>query len=126
VTLPAWVRGTLVLIAAVAAGILIGMSYERRRAIGHESASVDGHETDTRHMMTRLERDLKLDSGQHRAISAILARHQMNLDSTWHRMQPQVRATMDSALREILGVLTPDQAATYRKIVESRHPGALR
>jgi len=33
-----------------------------------------------------------------------------------------VHATMDSTLQEVLGVLRPDQAAKYEKMVEAMHP----
>ena len=76
--------------------------------------------------MHRLKDELGLDSAQEKAIAAILARRQGAVDSTWHVLQPHVRATLDSTLREIVGVLRPDQAAKYRKMVETMHPGTLR
>lgn len=120
-TVPAWVRGTLLLAVTLTAGVVIGVGYERRRTPAHDAARMDSH-----HVMHRLKDDLGLDSAQHKAIAAILARRQGTVDSTWHTMQPHVRATLDSTLQEIVGVLRPDQVAKYRKMVEAKHPGMLR
>jgi hypothetical protein len=120
VTIPAWVKGTLVLAVTLSAGVVMGMTYERSRAPAHEASAAD-----SRHILQHLERSLELDSAQRTAIGAILARHQGAVDSTWHAVQPHVHAAMDSALQEIVGVLRPEQAAKYRKMVEVRHPRAL-
>jgi hypothetical protein len=81
---------------------------------------------DSHHVMDRLNDHLGLDSAQHKAIAAILARRQGTIDSTWHAMQPHVRAMLDSTLHEIAGVLRPDQMAKLRKIEETMHPRTLR
>ena len=116
---PAWTKGLLLLAVTLSAGIAIGVGYERRRAPAHETAG-------SLHMLERLRDRLELDSAQEAAIAAILARRQGAVDSTWHVLRPHVRATMDSTLREILGVLRPEQAAKYRQMMETRHPEALR
>jgi hypothetical protein len=121
VTIPVWVKGTLLLAVTLAAGVVIGVGYERRRAPAHDPAVMDSH-----HVMQRLRHHLGLDSAQQQAIAAILARRQGTVDSTWHAMQPHVRATLDSTLQEIVGVLRPDQVAKYRKMVEAMHPGMVR
>jgi 1,2-phenylacetyl-CoA epoxidase PaaB subunit len=116
--IPAWVKGTVLLGLTLTAGIVIGVAYERRHPSVHELDA-------THHVMNRLKDELALDSAQQVAIAAIFARRQAAVDSTWHVLQPHVRAAMDSTLREIVQVLRPDQAATYRKMVETRHSGAL-
>ena len=119
VAVPAWLKGTLLLAATLIAGMGIGVAYERGRTSAHEAAGAH-------HVMHRLTDELELDSVQQKAIATIFARRQGAVDSTWHALQPHVRAAMDSTLREIAGVLRPDQAVKYRHMVESRHPGALR
>ena len=119
-TVPAWVRGALLLAVTLSAGIAIGIGYERRRAPSHDPSRMSAHL-----LLHRLAGDLGLDSAQHQAIAAIFARRQGAVDSTWHVMQPRVRATLDSTLREIVGVLRPDQAAKYRRMMEVLHPGLL-
>jgi hypothetical protein len=116
VTLPAWVKGTAMLAVTFAAGALAGVGYERRRPPTHQEG-MDAH-----HVLRRLRDQLGLDSAQENAIATILARRQRMVDSTWHAMQPHVHATMDSTLQEVLGVLRPDQAAKYEKMVEAMHP----
>jgi hypothetical protein len=121
VTVPAWVKAALVLAVTLTAGVIVGVGYERRRAPAHEMTVSKAH-----NVMHRLKDDLGLDSAQHSAIAAIFARRQGAVDSTWHSMQPHVRATLDSTLREIVAILRPDQVAKYRKMVEGMHPGMLR
>jgi hypothetical protein len=116
---PVWVKATVMLVVTFAAGVAIGVAYERSRTPMHEM-------TGTHHMMQRLTNDLGLDPAQQQSIAAIFARRQATIDSTWHELQPHVRAAMDSTLREIVDVLRPEQAAKYRKLVETRHPGTLR
>jgi len=119
VLLPSWLKGTSLLAVALAAGIALGVSYERRRLSAHEA-------TGAHHMMDRLHDELGLDSQQRQMIAAILARRQGALDSTWHTLQPHVRATLDSAHQEIVDVLRPEQVVKYRQIVELRHHGTAR
>jgi hypothetical protein len=117
--MPMWAKGGLMLVVTLAAGLVIGVAYERSRSPKHETAA-------THHMMQHLTDKLGLDSTQQKAISAIFARRQATVDSAWHTLQPEVRAAMDSTLREIVDVLRPNQAAKYLKMVETRHPGTLR
>jgi hypothetical protein len=119
VIIPSWAKGTLLLALVLATGIAIGVAYERRRAPSHEA--VGSH-----HMLERLKERLDLDSTQEAAVAAILARRQGSVDSTWHVLRPHVRATMDSTLREIMGVLRPEQVTKYREMVGKQHPEALR
>lgn len=119
-TASAWVKGALLLAVTLSAGIAIGVSYERRRAPAHDVAGMASH--DVLHHFTR---QLGLDSAQQQAIAAIFARRQGSVDSTWHAVQPHVRETLHLTLREIAGVLRPDQLAKYRQMMEARHPGVL-
>ena len=120
-TLPAWLKGTLVLVVVFGAGAVAGAGFERRRTPAHDAAR-----SGSRHLMQRLKNDLALDSAQDKAIAAILARRQGTVDSTWHAMQPKVHATLDSTLQDIVSVLRPDQVAKYQKMVEAMHPRATR
>lgn len=119
-TVPAWLKGTLLLTATLAAGVAIGVVLERQRAPRLDAAQVQTH-----HVMRQLQRHLDLDSSQHAAIVAILARRQRAMDSTWHAVLPPVRAAMDSTHLAIAAVLRPDQLAKYREMVESMHGGAM-
>src|SRR5262245_18209494 len=68
--------------------------------------------------MHHLARELDLDPTQQRAIAEILAKHQPEVDATWHAMQPHMRATLDSTTQDIVSVLRTDQALKYRRMTE--------
>ena len=118
--MPAWFRATLLLGVTLAAGVALGVSYERRRGMTHEMSG--GH---SEHMIQQLTRDLELDSIKRDTLGKIFARRQSAIDSAWNAVQPHVHATIDSTLREIAGVLRPDQLAKYRRLIEGRHAGTL-
>ena len=101
----------------LAAGVAIGIGYERRRAPSHDASAMQSHD-----VLHRITHELDLDSAQREAIAAILTRRQGTVDSTWHAMRPHVRATLDSTVDEIVGILRPDQVARYREMIEARHP----
>src|SRR5262249_9302668 len=106
----------MLLAIAFASGTVVGVTYERRQATSSGSAIISTHDA-----MHHLERELDLDPVQRQAISEILARHQGEVDATWHAVQPRVRATLDSTSQEILTVLRPDQAVKYRQMTERTH-----
>jgi hypothetical protein len=116
VNIPVWVRTVLLLGVTFAAGAMAGIGYDRHAHAARFAATVDGPL-----LMHHLESQLQLDSAQRTAVEAILARHQIAIDSSWHMIQPHVRATLDSAHREILGVLRPDQAALFRGAMATMH-----
>lgn len=118
---PAWVKGTLLLAMTLVAGVAIGVAYERHRTAAHEGVAMEAHDA-----MHRFTRALDLDAAQQAAIAQILARHQGELDSAWHAVRPHVRATLDSAHQEIVGVLRPDQVVRYRQMMEAAHPAGHR
>jgi hypothetical protein len=120
VIVPTWVRAGVLLAVTLAAGVALGASYERRRAVTHDMSG--GH---SEHMIQQLAQDLDLDSSQRDSVVKIFARRQRAIDSAWSAVQPNVHATIDSTLREIAGVLRPDQLTKYRRMVESRHAGTL-
>ncbi|MEX2272589.1 MAG: hypothetical protein WD690_14045 [Vicinamibacterales bacterium] len=113
---PIWTKGLLLLAATLAAGFGLGVAYERAQPT---SAHVRPAVRD--HLIDRLNSELDLDASQRAALERILERRQREMDSTWHAMQPHVRATLDSTLREVESVLKPDQVSKYRKLVESMH-----
>jgi hypothetical protein len=120
--IPDWIKGSILFVLTAAAGMLIGIAWERHHgAPPHPPPPAGPHV-----VMHRLGHDLQLDSAQQVAIAAILQRRQGAVDSTWRTMHPHMRATLDTTIQEILGVLRPDQATTYRAMVEVMHPGVLR
>lgn len=116
-TVPVWLRGTLVLAVTLAAGVIIGVQYQRSRPPAHDGSGPAAH-----YLQRHFARELDLDSAQQQAVAAIIARRQEAVDSAWHRLEPHVRATMDSAHREIRALLRPDQAEKYHRMVAQHHP----
>ena len=115
-TIPAWLKGTAVLVVTLAAGVAIGVAYERQHQRQAEAPM------DAEHVMHHLHTDLGLDSAQQAEIAAIFARRQGSVDSAWHAMQPRMRSALDSTHAEIMKVLRPDQIAKFRKLVGAMHP----
>jgi hypothetical protein len=118
---PAWMRGSLLLALTLAAGFALGVAYERYLPAAHEPVGMGARE-----VMHHFTRELDLDSAQQATIAQILARRQGEVDSTWHAVQPRVRATLDLTQQEIAGVLRPDQLAKFRRMLEAQHPAGHR
>jgi hypothetical protein len=115
--LQAWVRGTILLVATFAGGVAAGIGYERQQsARDHRAMSPSSHDA-----LHRLSVELSLDADQRRAISEIFARHQKDIDSTWHALQPHVRAAMDATHHEVLAILKPGQAGKFKQLVGTMH-----
>jgi len=115
-----WLRGALILALTFAAGAAAGVGYDR-----HTSSARTPPTMDAAHALQHMRIALGLDSAQTKAIAAILAHHQHAVDSSWHTMQPQVRANLDSTLREIEALLNQEQARKFRELVHAMHPGML-
>lgn len=120
-TVPVWVRGTLLLAIVFAAGITAGVAYERSRGSRHSSVAREPHD-----VIHHLARELDLDPAQQKAIAEIFARRQTEVDSTWHAVEPHVRATLDSTQQEIADVLRPDQLAKFQQMRATAHSRSYR
>ncbi|HSU94151.1 MAG TPA: hypothetical protein VLI43_10615 [Gemmatimonadaceae bacterium] len=115
--IPSAVKALLVLLAVLAAGIVIGRTYERR-TIAQASASP----MSPGNVMRVLEQQLALDSAQRVQISAILSRRQSAIDEAWRSVQPSVRAAVDSSQMEIVDVLRPEQRTKFLLLLRRSHP----
>jgi hypothetical protein len=110
-------KALVVLIAVLAAGVVIGRTYERR-TIARSAASPMNPDT----VMRVLEQQLALDSGQRASIRAILSRRQSAIDEAWRSVQPSVRAAVDSSQMEIVNVLRPEQRTKFLLLLHRSHP----
>lgn len=115
-TIPTWIRGTALLVLTFSAGVFSGITFERRQAPVHDSTTPASHDA-----MHHLARELDLDAAQQAKLSEILSRHQAEVDTAWHALQPHMRATLDSTAKEILALLRPDQAEKYRQMMDAMH-----
>jgi hypothetical protein len=116
-TIPAWARGVLWVLVAVGGGFAIGVVFERDRG-----RAVSASAMDPANVMHVLDSRLALDSAQHAAVVAVLARRQAAIDSAWKVLQPGIRGAVDSSQMEIVRVLRPDQAARFLELIRSSHP----
>jgi len=120
----AWLRGAptllLTLLLTFAAGAAAGVGYDRHVSRLHHVPAMDAT-----HALQLMRLELGLDSAQTAAVATILSHHQHTVDSSWRAMQPEVRANLDSTLREIMTVLKPDQVGKFRQMVHVMHPGML-
>ena len=113
------VRGSLLLLLVLAAGVALGDWYGRRGLVPPSPSPMEP----TR-MMHVFDRELGLDSAQHAAVAAVLARRQAAIDSAWRTLRPGVRAAVDSAQMEIFRVLRPDQQAKFMELLRTAHPAS--
>jgi hypothetical protein len=111
-------RGWLLLITCFAAGLVAG--YASGRPHGVRPSRAD-NPMEPHIFVERLSSDLHLDAPQRDSITAILTRRQRVIDSAWRALEPGVRATIDSAQREIAAVLRPDQRAKYLELFRAAH-----
>ena len=115
-------RATISLIAALVLGAATGVGGDRLWLMRTTPASMS-MSMEPSSLVKEMDRRLDLDSAQHTAIAAILARHQKVVDSMWARLRPALHAGIDSSQREILGVLHPDQRGPYLSWLAAAHKG---
>lgn len=113
-------RATISLVAVLVLGAAIGVGGDRLWLMRMTPASMSMEPSS---LVREMDRRLDLDSAQHAAIAAILARHQRVVDSMWARLRPALHAGIDSSQREILGVLRPDQRVPYLSWLAAAHKG---
>ncbi len=72
-----------------------------------------------------VEERLELDPAQSERLEQILDRRRTEIEATLDRIEPLLRAQMDSTDREIYSLLTPDQRAAFDRVTELRGSGDL-
>ena len=114
------VRGLALLVLVFAVGGIAGFSLGRSPRM----AAAPTNPMEPHVFVQRLDAELGLDTAQRDSIVAILTRRQEAVDSAWRQLRPSVRATIDSAQREIVNVLRPDQRPKYLELSRAAH-GAM-
>ena len=120
--IPAWVRGTTLLVCVFGLGGVVG--YEIGRVPSARAAVANPMEPHA--FVERLGRDLDLDPAQSAAILSAMLRRQAGIDSAWRALRPTVHATIDSAQADIVAILRPDQRRRYFLLVQRAHGGMMR
>jgi hypothetical protein len=110
-------RGVVLLVVVFIGGAGAGFWFARIRTI----ASAPPNPMEPHAFVQRLDSTLALDGAQRDSIVAILTRRQNIIDSAWRVLRPNVRATIDSAQREIVSVLRPDQRPRYMELLRAAH-----
>lgn len=112
------------LLAAFAAGVLVGVSAlvlaVAGLTLGTPSVITSVAPVGTEAMVRRLDRALTLDPRQEAAVRAIVQRERLAGYLLWHRARPELRAMIERANRDIHALLTPPQQVRFRQHVDRR------
>ncbi|HJU64190.1 MAG TPA: hypothetical protein VJ596_00875, partial [Gemmatimonadaceae bacterium] len=103
-------RTTLVAVSLLVLGAAMGIAADRTihsRRSAHERLMAQVH----RDPLGSIDRTVQLRPDQRAKVAAILERRQPDINAVWADTHVRLRATVDSAVREIAAVLDPDQAA---------------
>lgn len=108
------------------AGLVIGFAADRAYLVMHGRLPMRHGPGDrmVKHLVDRLDRELKLTPAQRTSVSAILNRSRDRIDAIYGGIRPQVRAQIDATSAEIEKVLTPEQRTKFvelRAKMEARH-----
>ncbi|NOT09285.1 MAG: periplasmic heavy metal sensor [Gemmatimonadales bacterium] len=99
---------TLLLIAMLVAGILIGGAAEKLRHRANRGPRPS--------YVERLAADLGLNDAQKDSVQTILDRHQPAMDSLWQLIRPQFQSERQNIRNEINSLLTSEQQSKYAEI----------
>ena len=111
------IRGLGLLLLVFVAGGVLGFALGRPSPV----AAAQTNPMEPHAFAQRMVTELDLSPGQRDSIVTILTRRQASIDSAWRVLSPGVRATIDSAQREIIGVLRPDQRPKYLQLTRAAH-----
>lgn len=113
-------RAAVLLLLMFAAGLTVGLAAERyalHRGGGDDAGSSDRRGEST---IERFAEDLGITAEQQALIDPILVETRERLSEVSDRVRPEWEAVVDSARARIEAVLTPEQAARYRALLEEQ------
>lgn len=113
-------RAAILLALVFASGLTVGLAAER--AILHDG---DGNrhgrgERDGRTTIERFSEQLGVTAEQRARIDPILVETREGMAELYERHRPEWQALIDSARSRIEAVLTPEQVAEYRALLEEQ------
>ena len=113
-------RVALLLLATFAAGAAAGAAADRqiRRPADASAERRDEASRERSYTIERFADDLGLTSDQRATIAPILEGMRSRMRELSHRVRPEYRQILDSARARIEAVLTPEQVAAYRELLE--------
>lgn len=117
-------RQVVALMAAFAAGLIVGMSALVLAggwlAMRTPAALVAVMPVGTDAMVRRLDRALSLDPRQETAVRAVVRRERLAGYALWKRVRPEAAELMRRAEQDIHGTLTPPQQARWFRLTGRR------
>jgi len=113
-------RVAVLLLATFVAGAAAGVAADRQMGRPAESPSErrDEASRERGYTIERFADDLGLTSDQRAQIAPILEDTRSRMRDLSHRVRPEYREIVDSARARIEAVLSPDQVAAYRDLLE--------
>lgn len=120
-------RGILILVVTLFAGVAAGFAMDRtvvRRGEHKQAGGAPGQSPGDRGPHDRFEAmlyaRLDLTPAQRARIDSVLERRRRETDAYWARVEPGLRAIVDSTRAEILATLTAAQRARYDSLRAER------
>lgn len=110
------------------AGLLAGLALDRAVLRAEARPTADrrlelphrGREREERSVFDRLD----LTPEQRARVDSTLERRRRQMDAVWSRVEPDIRAIVDSTRQEIRGTLTAEQLAAYDSLLAERRRDA--
>jgi len=111
----------VVVLSAFLAGLVVGVGGETVYLIHNHRLipSRTAGKSMTKHLIDRLDRELKLDPQQRAKIETIVESRRQRIDSIWSSVRPAVTQQIDGTNAEIEKILHPDQLQKF-KAMETR------
>lgn len=108
------------LAGATTGGVLVRSYYPRVVKRNHVSNPVPISPERRREYISKLDRELELDSTQRVQVEAILQASQGRMKKLWEPVEPQMKEEYRRTRREISEVLTPDQREKMKRFHKER------
>lgn len=105
----------VVVLTAFVAGLVAGVGGELVYLI-HNHRIVPTHTAGTKHLIDRLDHELKLDPQQRARIETIVEARRQRIDAIWSSARPAVMQEIDATNAEIDKVLNPDQRVKFKAL----------
>lgn len=112
--------GAAVGVAADRLGLLPGFARADEVERGGERIEDDDDRRDGETTIERFADELGLSQAQRVEIDGILERYRASMKGIWQDVRPRYRSLVDSVRTQIESVLTPEQVAAYRSLLDRR------
>lgn len=74
----------------------------------------------SKELLERLDRELKLTPEQHQAIATILEESQKRTKEIWEKISPELRDEMKASREQMKALFTPEQAARFDELMKPK------